>query len=37
MDQTVAIEVSTEARALLATALAESGTAKYIRIRVGRG
>ncbi len=36
-DTTPAIEVTAEARALLVAALAESGAAEYIRIRVGRG
>ncbi len=35
-DKSPAIEVSAEARALLASALAK-GAAEYIRIRVGRG
>ncbi len=36
-DGNPAIEVSTEARTLLAAALAEGGGARYIRVRVGHG
>ncbi len=32
-----AIDVSAEARALLAAALADGGGARYIRVRVGHG
>jgi hypothetical protein len=37
IDQSPAIEISAEARALIAAALARAGTAEYVRIRVGRG
>ena len=36
-DSSPTIDVSAEARALLAAALADGGGARYIRVRVGRG
>jgi hypothetical protein len=36
-EQSPSIEVSAEAGALLEAALAQSGAAEYIRVRVGRG
>jgi hypothetical protein len=37
IDSEPLIDVSAEASTLLAAALAESGSARYIRVRVGRG
>ncbi len=36
-DASPPIDVTAEARALIAAALGQAGTARYVRIRVGRG